>query len=192
MFTGAENAFLVRSAARAGVLGVVRKSQDAASVIDAVRLAASGGQGGDDRLGGSTDGDPSLSDVGLSPRQEEVLTLYASGEKARRRATDGALGADGQRLSGGGSGRSTPMQADQHRRRPTSISAPLMDGCLAPRGRIDHNQAMTPAVAATPAARKVAVWATEQTSPVPSPRRSDSAASRTRFWTRRRSTTSPP
>ncbi|MGV9431750.1 helix-turn-helix transcriptional regulator, partial [Nocardia sp. NPDC003648] len=30
------------------------------------------------------DGDPQLSDVGLSPRQEEVLMLYASGEKASR------------------------------------------------------------------------------------------------------------
>ena len=84
VFTGAENAFLVRSAARAGVLGVVRKSQDAASVIDAVRLAASGGQVVTTDWAAAIDGDPSLSDVGLSPRQEEVLTLYASGEKASR------------------------------------------------------------------------------------------------------------
>jgi DNA-binding NarL/FixJ family response regulator len=84
VFTGAESAFLVRSAARAGVLGVVRKSQDASAVIDAVRRAASGGQVVTTDWAAAIDGDPSLSDVGLSPRQEEVLTLYASGEKASR------------------------------------------------------------------------------------------------------------
>ncbi|MBJ8344984.1 response regulator transcription factor [Antrihabitans sp. YC2-6] len=84
IFTGAENAFLVRSAARAGVLGVVRKSQDAATVVAAVRTAASGRQVVTADWAAAIDGDPGLSDVGLSPRQEEVLTLYASGEKASR------------------------------------------------------------------------------------------------------------
>lgn len=84
VFTGAENAFLVRSAARAGVLGVIRKSEDASYVVDAVRRAASGAQVVTTDWAAAIDGDPSLSDVGLSPRQEEVLTLYASGEKASR------------------------------------------------------------------------------------------------------------
>src|SRR5690348_3909171 len=39
VFTGADNPFLVRSAARAGVLGVVRKSEDVQTVIAAVRAA---------------------------------------------------------------------------------------------------------------------------------------------------------
>ncbi len=84
VFTGAENAFLVRSAAKAGVLGVVRKSEDAATVVDAVRRAAAGDQVVTTDWAAAIDGDPSLGDVGLSPRQEEVLTLYASGEKASR------------------------------------------------------------------------------------------------------------
>ncbi|QIS14279.1 response regulator transcription factor [Nocardia arthritidis] len=84
VFTGADNAFLVRSAARAGVLGVVRKSEDVPTVVAAVRRAASGEQVVTTDWAAAIDGDPQLSDVGLSPRQEEVLTLYASGEKASR------------------------------------------------------------------------------------------------------------
>lgn len=84
VFTGAENAFLVRSAARAGVLGVVRKSEPAAVVVDAIRIAASGGQVASTEWAAAIDGDPELGDVGLSPRQLEVLELYASGEKLDR------------------------------------------------------------------------------------------------------------
>lgn len=84
IFTGAENPFLVRSAARAGVLGVVRKSEDASTVVESVRRAASGALVVTTDWAAAIDGDPMLSDVGLSPRQEEVLTLYASGEKASR------------------------------------------------------------------------------------------------------------
>ncbi|MET7769950.1 response regulator transcription factor [Nocardia sp. NPDC005366] len=84
VFTGADNAFLVRAAARAGVLGVVRKSEDVVTVVEAVRRAASGEQVVTTDWAAAIDGDPQLSDVGLSPRQEEVLTLYASGEKASR------------------------------------------------------------------------------------------------------------
>ena len=84
VFTGADNAFLVRSAARAGVLGVLRKSEDVPTVVAAVRRAASGEQVVTTDWAAAIDGDPQLSAVGLSPRQEEVLMLYASGEKASR------------------------------------------------------------------------------------------------------------
>ncbi len=84
VFTGADNAFLVRAAAKAGVLGVVRKSEDVPTVVAAVRRAASGEQVVTTDWAAAIDGDPQLCDVGLSPRQEEVLTLYASGEKASR------------------------------------------------------------------------------------------------------------
>ncbi|MEK8074032.1 response regulator transcription factor [Rhodococcoides navarretei] len=84
VYTGAENAFLVRSAARAGVLGVVRKSAPAAAIVSAIRRAASGGQVVTTDWAAAIDGDPQLPDVGLSPRQREVLALYASGEKAGR------------------------------------------------------------------------------------------------------------
>ena len=86
VYTGAENAFLVRSAARAGVLGVVRKSAPASAIVSAIRRAASGGQVVTTDWAAAIDGDPQLPDVGLSPRQREVLALYASGEKAGRLA----------------------------------------------------------------------------------------------------------
>ena len=84
IFTGAENPYLVRSAARAGVLGVVRKSEPTAVVVDAIRAAASGRQVVTTEWAAAIDGDPGLDEVGLSPRQLEVLELYASGEKADR------------------------------------------------------------------------------------------------------------
>ncbi|MQY30776.1 response regulator transcription factor [Nocardia aurantia] len=84
VFTGADNPYLVRSAARAGVLGVVRKSENLRTVVQAVRAAASGQQVVTTDWAAAIDGDPQLSNVGLSPRQQEVLTLYASGEKASR------------------------------------------------------------------------------------------------------------
>ena len=84
VYTGAENPFLVRSAARAGVLGVVRKSEPAAAIVAAIRSAADGDQVVTTDWAAAIDGDPQLPDVGLSPRQREVLALYASGEKAGR------------------------------------------------------------------------------------------------------------
>lgn len=84
VFTGAENPYLLRSAARAGVLGVVRKSEPAAVVIEAIRVAGAGGQVASIEWAAAIDGDPELDDVGLSPRQLEVLELYASGEKLDR------------------------------------------------------------------------------------------------------------
>ncbi|MCD2116058.1 MULTISPECIES: response regulator transcription factor [Rhodococcus] len=84
VFTGAENPYLLRSAARAGVLGVVRKSEPAAVVIEAIRVAAAGGQVASTEWAAAIDGDPELDDVGLSPRPLEVLELYASGEKLDR------------------------------------------------------------------------------------------------------------
>lgn len=84
IFTGADNPYLMRAAARAGVLGVVRKSEDVRTVVQAVREAAAGRQVVTTDWAAAIDGDPQLSEVGLSPRQQEVLTLYASGEKASR------------------------------------------------------------------------------------------------------------
>ncbi|MGV9415840.1 LuxR C-terminal-related transcriptional regulator [Nocardia sp. NPDC003693] len=84
IFTGADNPFMVREAARAGVLGVVRKSEDVPTVVAAVRLAAQGEQVVTTDWAAAIDGDPQLSNVGLSPRQQQVLQLYASGEKASR------------------------------------------------------------------------------------------------------------
>ncbi len=84
VFTAAENPFLVRSAARAGVLGVVRKSEPPEVVVEAILTAASGEQVVTTEWAAAIDGDPGLGKVDLSPRQREVLALYASGEKTTR------------------------------------------------------------------------------------------------------------
>ncbi|MGW6657548.1 response regulator transcription factor [Rhodococcus sp. NPDC055024] len=84
VFTGAENPYLVRLAAKAGVLGIVRKSAPTEEIIEAIAAAAAGHPVATTEWAAAIDGDPDLSDVGLSPRQQDVLTLYASGEKADR------------------------------------------------------------------------------------------------------------
>lgn len=84
VFTGAESPYLVRSAARAGVLSVVRKSAPADTLLAALRSALDGELVATTEWAAAIDGDPDLDEVGLSPRQHEVLELYASGEKADR------------------------------------------------------------------------------------------------------------
>lgn len=84
IFTGAENPYLVRLAAKAGVLGVIRKSAPTEQVVDAIAAAAAGHPVATTEWAAAIDGDPDLPEVGLSPRQQDVLTLYASGEKADR------------------------------------------------------------------------------------------------------------
>ena len=87
VFTSAEDPYLVRLAAKAGVLGVLRKSEPTATVVDAITAAAHGEQVVTTEWAAAIDGDPGLGDVGLSPRQRDVLALYASGEKAQRVAS---------------------------------------------------------------------------------------------------------
>lgn len=87
VFTGAENPYLMRLAARAGVLGIVRKSEPPAAVVAAVHAAARGEQVVTTEWAAAIDGDPDLLDAGLSPRQREVLELYASGFKVNSVAT---------------------------------------------------------------------------------------------------------
>ena len=82
VYTSGEDLYLVRAAARAGVLGVVLKSTDIDATIDAVREAAHGRQVVTMDWAAAIDGDPALPEVGLTPRQHQVLALYASGEKA--------------------------------------------------------------------------------------------------------------
>lgn len=84
VFTGAENPYMVRLAARAGVLGIVRKSAPVDAVVEAIEAAAAGLPVVTTEWAAAIDGDPDLSAAGLSPRQQEVLALYASGEKADR------------------------------------------------------------------------------------------------------------
>ncbi|WP_420042071.1 response regulator transcription factor [Gordonia sp. MP11Mi] len=79
VYTSGEHPDLLRSAARAGTLGVVLKSASEAEILDAVRSAAAGEGVITTEWAAAVDGDPNLDAVDLSPQLQRVLTLYASG-----------------------------------------------------------------------------------------------------------------
>lgn len=83
MLTAADSAELIRSAARAGVIGVVRKSESAAAVLAAVDAALKGETFPTTEWAAAIDADDDLPDAGLSARERQVLELYAAGEKAQ-------------------------------------------------------------------------------------------------------------
>jgi DNA-binding NarL/FixJ family response regulator len=83
VLTSGESADLVRQAARADVLGIVRKSRPEDEIRAAVTDAIAGRSVASVDWAAAIDGDPELVDAGLSPREREVLALYAAGEKAQ-------------------------------------------------------------------------------------------------------------
>jgi len=82
VFTAADNAADLRTASRAGVLGIVRKAESRAAIVDAVREAARGIPVVSTDWAAALDSDPELATAGLSPKEQEVLALYASGDKS--------------------------------------------------------------------------------------------------------------
>ncbi|WP_341952905.1 response regulator transcription factor [Salinibacterium sp. TMP30] len=82
VFTAADNASEVRAASRAGVLGIVRKSESRDVIVDAVREAARGNPVVTTDWAAALDSDPELDAAGLSPKEQEVLAHYASGDKS--------------------------------------------------------------------------------------------------------------
>lgn len=80
-YTGADDNELIRDAARAGVAGVIRKSDSPEMLIDAIRRAVGGETVASPEWASAIDSDP-RGPVSLSPREREVLALYASGETA--------------------------------------------------------------------------------------------------------------
>lgn len=82
VFTAADNAGEVRAASRAGVLGIVRKSESRDVIVDAVREAALGNPVVTTDWAAALDSDPELAAAGLSPKEQEVLAHYASGDKS--------------------------------------------------------------------------------------------------------------
>ncbi len=83
VLTGAEDPSLIRGAARAGVLGIIRKSQPLEELVTAIRDAAAGLAVASADWAAALDSDTSLANAGLSAREQEILALYASGEKAQ-------------------------------------------------------------------------------------------------------------
>ena len=80
--TGAEDRALIQSAARSGALGLVRKSSDPHDLLAAIRTAARGDAVFNTDWAAAIDADTHLSDARLSEREQEVLSMYASGETA--------------------------------------------------------------------------------------------------------------
>lgn len=123
VLTSGEDPFLVRSAARAGVLGVVRKSQPIDAVVDAVRSAARGEMVPTIDWAAAIDGDPDLAAVDLSPQHRRLLTLYAAGETATRVASSMGISPEtvndylGRiRLKYADAGRPAPTKTDLYKR----------------------------------------------------------------------------
>jgi DNA-binding NarL/FixJ family response regulator len=82
IYTGAEDRRLIQQAARSGALGLIRKSAEPEVLLDAIRTAANGGEVFGADWAAAIDADSELQDARLSPREQEVLSLYASGETA--------------------------------------------------------------------------------------------------------------
>lgn len=81
-FTAADNPGDLRAASRAGVLGIVRKSDSRESIVDAVRRAGRGETIASTEWAAALDSDPELASAKLSPKEAEILALYASGDKS--------------------------------------------------------------------------------------------------------------
>jgi DNA-binding NarL/FixJ family response regulator len=83
-YTSGERPALVRQAARAGVAGMIRKSEPPTVLVEAILQALRGEVVATADWAAAIDSDSALPTVGLTDREAEVLELYASGEKAER------------------------------------------------------------------------------------------------------------
>jgi DNA-binding NarL/FixJ family response regulator len=86
-FTSASEPYLVREALAAGVLGVIRKSVELDELIAGIRAALVGQVVPTMEWATAMDSDPDIEAVNLSPRQRQILELYAAGEPAARVAS---------------------------------------------------------------------------------------------------------
>lgn len=82
-YTAGEDPALLRSAARAGVVGVIRKSDGIEVLSDAIRRALRGEAVASTEWAAALDADTAIADAQLSTRERQVLALYASGETAQ-------------------------------------------------------------------------------------------------------------
>ena len=79
IFSIADKPNLMRAAVRAGATAIVPKSQPVEELIEAIRLAADGAILNNAETSATIDADKIFKDANLSAREEEVLSLYASG-----------------------------------------------------------------------------------------------------------------
>jgi two-component system uhpT operon response regulator UhpA len=79
VFSIADKAQLVRSALKAGAAALVPKSHSMAELVEAIRMVAAGMLVNNLQTTAAIDADQEFTSAKLSPREQEVLSLYASG-----------------------------------------------------------------------------------------------------------------
>lgn len=79
VFSIADKAQLVRAALKAGAVALVPKSQSMSELVEAIRMVAAGLLVNNLQTTAAIDADQEFTSAKLSPREQEVLSLYASG-----------------------------------------------------------------------------------------------------------------
>jgi DNA-binding NarL/FixJ family response regulator len=79
IFSIADKRGLVRAAIKAGAAAIVPKANSMAELASAIRLVADGVYVNNTQTTAAIDSDLDFKEANLSPREREVLTLYASG-----------------------------------------------------------------------------------------------------------------
>lgn len=82
-YSSLDSPYLMRRAMAGGVAGMVEKTAEPAVLLEAIRVAAAGQTFATSEWAGVIDSDPLVDAVDLSPRQREVIELYAMGVSAR-------------------------------------------------------------------------------------------------------------
>ena len=79
LFSIADKSQLVRAALKAGAAALVPKSHSMTELIDAIRMVSAGIYVNNLQTTAVIDADADFKNAKLSPREQEVLSLYASG-----------------------------------------------------------------------------------------------------------------
>jgi two-component system response regulator DevR len=82
-YTSGESPYLLRLVATTPILGIVRKSDPVAILVDTLRQAASGRAVMSTEWAAAIDSDPGLDAAALSVQEQQVLRLFATGLKAQ-------------------------------------------------------------------------------------------------------------
>lgn len=83
VLTSGENPYLIREVSHSPVLGILRKSARPEEIVAAMIEASAGRPIATTEWAAALDSDPALAAAPLTPREREVLALYASGLGAK-------------------------------------------------------------------------------------------------------------
>lgn len=87
-YTSGENPYLLRLVATTPILGLVRKSDPLAVLVDTLRQASAGTAVMSTEWAAAIDSDPGLDAAALSDQEQQVLRLFATGLKAQSVAAE--------------------------------------------------------------------------------------------------------